>query len=81
MHSHQYLQGGISISYAAATTIVMKKIKHKRRNEKRKDSIKKILGVLYTTSHSKSYRILMKTAIKKWKCHIRMGHIKNIFKQ
>ena len=81
MHSHQYLHGGISISYAAATTIVMKKIKHKRRNEKRKDSIKKILGVLYTTSHSKSYRILMKTAIKKWKCHIRMGHIKNIFKQ
>ena len=81
MHSHQYLHGGISISYAAATTIVMKKIKHKRRNEKRKDSIKKILGVLYTTSHSKSYRILMKTTIKKWKCHIRMGHIKNIFKQ
>ena len=81
MHSHQYLQGGISISYEAATTIVMKKLKTKRRNEKRKDSIKKILGVLYTTSHSKSYRILMKTAIKKWKCHIRMGHIKNIFKQ
>ena len=81
MHSHSYIHGGISISYAAATTIVMKKIKHKRRNEKRKDSIKKILGVLYTTSHSKSYRILMKTAIKKWKCHIRMGHIKNIFKQ
>ena len=81
MFSHSYLQGGISISYAAATTIVMKKIKHKRRNEKRKDSIKKILGVLYTTSHSKSYRILMKAAIKKWKCHIRMGQIKNIFKQ
>ena len=77
MFSHSYLHGGISISYAAAT----KKIKHKRRNEKRKDSIKKILGVLYTTSHSKSYRILMKAAIKKWKCHIRMGQIKNIFKQ
>ena len=82
MFSHSYLHGGISISYAtSSTTIVMKKIKHKRRNEKRKDSIKKILGVLYTTSHSKSYRILMKTTIKKWKCHIRMGHIKNIFKQ
>ena len=80
MFSHSYLQGGISISYTAATTIVMKKLKQKRRNEKRKDSIKKILGVLYTTSHSKSYRILMKSAIKKWKCHIRMGHIKNIFK-
>ena len=80
MHSHQYLQGGISISYEAATTIVMKKLKTKRRNEKRKDSIKKILGVLYTTSHSKSYRILMKTAIKKWKCHIRMNQIKKIFK-
>ena len=81
MFSHSYLQGGISISYTAATTIVMKKLKQKRRNEKRKDSIKKILGVLYTTSHSKSYRILMKAAIKKWKCHIRMGQIKNIFKQ
>ena len=80
MHSHQYLQGGISISYEAATTIVMKKLKTKRQNEKRKDSIKKILGVLYTTSHSKSYRILMKTAIKKWKCHIRMNQIKKIFK-
>ena len=81
MHSHSYIHGGISISYAAATTIVMKKIKHKRRNEKRKDSIKKILGVLYTTSHSKSYRIMMKATIKKWKCHIRIGHIKKIFKQ
>ena len=81
MHSHSYIHGGISISYTAATTIVMKKLKQKRRNEKRKDSIKKILGVLYTTSHSKSYRILMKAAIKKWKCHIRMGQIKNIFKQ
>jgi hypothetical protein len=80
MHSQQFLQGGISVSYEAATTIVMKKIKHKRRNEKRKDSIKKILGVLYTNTHSKTYRILMKSAIKKWKCHIRMGHIKNIFK-
>ena len=80
LNQHQYLQGGISISYASSTTIVMKKIKQKRRNEKRKDSIKKILGVLYTTSHSKSYRILMKSTIKKWKCHIRMGHIKNIFK-
>lgn len=35
------LQGGISIPYEIATTIVMKKLK-KRRNEKRKDSIKKI---------------------------------------
>ena len=58
----------------------MKKIKHKPRHEKRKDSIKKILGVLYTTSHSKSYRILMKATIKKWKCHIRIGHIEKIFK-
>ena len=81
LNQHQYLQGGISISYEAATTIVMKKIKHKRRNEKRKDSIKKILGVLYTTSHSKSYRILMKATINKWKCHIRIGHIEKIFKQ
>jgi hypothetical protein len=81
MRSQQFLQAGISVSYEAATTIVMKKIKHRRSNEKRKDSIKKILGVLYTTSHSKSYRIMMTAAIKKWKCHIRMGHIKNIFKQ
>jgi hypothetical protein len=81
MHSHSYLHGGISISYEASTTIVMKKIKHRRRNEKRKDSIKKILGVLYTTSHSKSYRIMMMAAIKKWKCHIRIERIKNIFKQ
>jgi hypothetical protein len=81
MLSQQFLQGGISVSYEAATTIVMKKIKHKRRNEKRKDSIKKILGILYTTSHSKSYRIMMKATIKKWKCHIRIGHIKKIFKQ
>jgi len=81
MRSQQFLQGGISVSYEAATTIVMKKIKHKRRNEKRKDSIKKILGVLYTNTHSKSYRIMMAAAIRKWKCHIRMDHIKNIFKQ
>ena len=81
LNQHQYLQGGISISYEASTTIVMKKIKHKRRNEKRKDSIKKILGVLYTTSHSKSYRIMMKAALNKWKCHIRIGHIEKIFKQ
>ncbi len=80
MLSHAQLQTGISISYASSTTIVMKKIKQ-RRNEKRKDSIKKILGVLYTTSHSKSYRMLMKATINKWKCHIRMGQIKNIFKQ
>lgn len=42
LNQHQYLQGGISISYAASTTIVMKKLKTKSRNEKRKESIKKI---------------------------------------
>jgi len=53
MYNSYYLQGGISMSYQAlsargckaSTTIVMKKIKQKRRNEKRKDSIKKILGI------------------------------------
>jgi len=59
----------------------MKKIKYKRRNEKRKDSIKKILGVLYTNTNSESYQIMMKSAISKWKCHIRIGRIKNIFKK
>lgn len=44
LNQHQYLQGGISISYASSTTIVMKKLKQKRRNEKRKDSIKKIFN-------------------------------------
>lgn len=42
MLSHSLLQCGISISYASSTKIVMKKIKHKPRHEKRKDSIKKI---------------------------------------
>ncbi len=42
MRSQQYLQGGISVSYATSTRIVMKKLKTKSRNEKRKDSIKKI---------------------------------------
>jgi hypothetical protein len=81
MRSQQFLQGGISVSYEAATTIVMKKLKTKRRNEKRKDSIKRILGVLYTNTHSKSYRIMMKAALNKWKCRIRIGRIKKIFKQ
>lgn len=80
MLRHSQLQGGISISYESATTIVMKKLK-KRRNEKRKGSIKKILGVLYTNTHSKSYRILMKKTIKKWKAHIRIGHINKIFNE
>lgn len=40
----RYLQGGISISYTSSTTIVMKKLKTKSRNEKRKDSIKKIFN-------------------------------------
>jgi len=81
MRSQQFLQGGISVSYEASTTIVMKKIKHKRRNEKRKDSIKRILGVLYTNTHSNSYQIMMKAALNKWKCHIRIGRIKKIFNQ
>lgn len=42
MRSQQFLQGGISVSYEYTKTIVMKKIKYKGRNEKRKDSIKKI---------------------------------------
>lgn len=81
MLRHSLLQAGISVSYAAATTIVMKKPKTKRRNEKRKDSIKRILGGLYTTANSKSYRILMKKTIRKWKAHIRIGHIKKIFNE
>jgi hypothetical protein len=43
MRSQQFLQGGISVSYGVTTTIIMKKLKTKRRNEKRKDSIKRIL--------------------------------------